>query len=66
MNEPVDLSIPRCMSCASTNCPGIKGGIGACPLWREAEARSARGEYLPTYPIWDGPMGLEKPWGDRP
>lgn len=51
-----DIDTPRCRACASTTCPGIKGGVDACPLWQEAEARNARGEYLPTTPTpgpWD-------------
>jgi hypothetical protein len=49
-----DITVPRCVACASTDCPGIRDGIDACPLWREAEARNARGEYLPTYPLGGG------------
>jgi hypothetical protein len=45
-----DIDTPRCRACASTTCPGIAGGVDACPEWQAAEARNARGEYLPTTP----------------
>lgn len=41
----------RCQACGrSTICPGITGGVDACPRWQEAEARRAHGEYLTTRP----------------
>jgi hypothetical protein len=62
MAEPVDLSVPRCQACAATDCPGITGGIEACPGWQEAEARNARGEYLPTYPYPAAEHLALRPW----
>jgi len=61
----------RCTACGSTTCPGITGGIDACPRWQEAEARNQRGEYLTTYPVtWEAEQeradcgeGPEGDWG---
>jgi hypothetical protein len=49
---------PRCRACASTSCPGVAGGIDACPEWRAAGERADRGEYLPSYPL---PVELPEP-----
>jgi hypothetical protein len=54
-----DLSVPRCRACAATDCPGIAGGIEVCPGWQEAEARAARGEYLPTVPLRLSPRAAD-------
>jgi len=49
----MDMSVPRCHSCGKTDCPATgKPYVDDCPLWQEAEARAARGEYLTTVPLW--------------
>jgi hypothetical protein len=40
-----------CHSCGRADCPAAgKPYVDDCPLWQEAEARAARGEYLTTIP----------------
>jgi hypothetical protein len=39
-----------CAACGSGSCPGVAGGVDACPRWQEAEERRDRGEFLPTFP----------------
>jgi hypothetical protein len=51
-----------CAACGSASCPGVAGGVDACPLWREAEDRRDRGEFLPTFP-YDPTGGDETPSG---
>ena len=42
----------RCHACGSTDCPAAgKPYVDDCPGWQEAEARLARGGYLPTRPL---------------
>jgi hypothetical protein len=46
-----------CAACGSASCPGVAGGVDACPLWQEAEERRDRGEFLPTFPLPADPVG---------
>jgi len=42
----------RCHACGRTDCPAAgKPYVDDCPGWQDAEARLARGGYLPTRPL---------------
>ena len=58
------MSPNRCHSCGGLDCPAAgKDYVDDCPLWQEAEARAARGEYLTTTP-YDLPGQMHGAQGD--
>lgn len=51
----------RCHACGAVDCPAAgEPYVDDCALWQEAEARRARGEFLPTTPPSRADSGTDR------